>query len=78
MTTTAPTTWQLLLRLSLISQIAFGLMLVIALALIAPGATQSVAVLGELFIAALKAVAPVLVLLLVASATGEAIQLERA
>lgn len=68
MTTATPTALQRLMRLSLISQIAIGLMLGIALALIAPGATPSVAILGDLFIAALKAVAPVLVLLLVASA----------
>ena len=38
------------------------------LALIAPGATKSVALLGDLFIAALKAVAPILVFVLVAAA----------
>jgi serine/threonine transporter len=54
--------------MSLISQIAIGLVLGIALALIAPGATKSVALLGDLFIAALKAVAPILVFVLVAAA----------
>ena len=39
------------------------------LALIAPGATKSVALLGDLFIAALKAVAPILVFVLVAGDT---------
>jgi len=56
------------MRMSLISQIAIGLVLGIALALIAPGATKSVALLGDLFIAALKAVAPILVFVLVAAA----------
>lgn len=67
MTTAAPTAFQRLTRLSLISQIAIGLVLGIALAVIAPGATKSVALLGNLFIAALKAVAPVLVFVLVAA-----------
>lgn len=67
MTTATPTAFQRLTRLSLIAQIAIGLVLGIALALIAPGATQSVALLGDLFIAALKAVAPVLVFVLVAA-----------
>lgn len=68
MTTATPTALQRLMRLSLISQIAIGLVLGVALALIAPGATKSVALLGDLFIAALKAVAPVLVFVLVAAA----------
>ena len=68
MKTAAPTAPQRLMRLSLIAQITIGLILGIALALFAPGATQSVALLGDLFIAALKAVAPVLVFVLVAAA----------
>ncbi len=68
MTTATSTALHQVLRLSLISQIAIGLALGIAFALIAPGATQSVALLGDLFIAALKAVAPVLVFVLVAAA----------
>jgi serine/threonine transporter len=55
------------MRLNLISQIAIGLVLGIALALVAPKATPSVEMLGDLFIAALKAVAPVLVFVLVAA-----------
>ena len=66
-TTQAPTALQRLLRLSLIAQIAIGLVLGVALALIAPQATKSVALLGDLFIAALKAVAPILVFVLVAA-----------
>ena len=68
MKTAAPTALQRLMRLSLIAQITIGLILGIALALFAPGATQSVALLGDLFIAALMAVAPVLVFVLVAAA----------
>ena len=68
MTTATPTALQRLMRMSLISQIAIGLVLGIALALIAPGATKSVALLGDLFIAVLKAVAPILVLVLVTAA----------
>jgi serine/threonine transporter len=70
MTTTNPTALQRLLRRSLISQIAIGLVLGIALALFAPEATPSVAMLGDLFIAALKAVAPVLVFVLVTASIG--------
>ena len=68
MTTATPTAMQRLMRMSLISQIAIGLLLGIALALLAPGATPSVALLGDLFISALKAVAPVLVFVLVRAA----------
>jgi len=68
MTTATPTAMQRLMRMSLISQIAIGLLLGIALALLAPGATPSVALLGDLFISALKAVAPVLVFVLVMAA----------
>src|SRR5690606_17850450 len=68
MTTATPTAFQRLMRMSLISQIAIGLVLGVALALIAPGATKSVALLGDIFIAALKAVAPILVFVLVAAA----------
>ena len=68
MTTANPTAFQRLMRMSLISQIAIGLVLGVALALIAPGATKSVALLGDLFIAALKAVAPILVFVLVTAA----------
>jgi serine/threonine transporter len=53
---------------SLVLQIAIGIVLGIGLALVSPSAARSVMLLGNLFVAALKAVAPVLVLLLVASA----------
>ena len=53
---------------SLVLQIAIGVVLGIALALVAPDAAKSAMLLGTLFVSALKAVAPVLVLVLVASA----------
>ena len=56
-----------LLHMSLVSQIVIGLVCGIALALLAPAAARSVAMLGDLFTAALKAVAPVLVFVLVAA-----------
>lgn len=53
---------------SLVAQIALGLLAGILLAWLWPEATASVGFLGSLFISALKAVAPVLVFILVASA----------
>ncbi len=53
---------------SLVVQISIGIALGVALALISPDAGRSVMLLGNLFVSALKAVAPVLVLVLVASA----------
>ncbi|MGB5344902.1 MAG: serine/threonine transporter SstT [Woeseia sp.] len=53
---------------SLVMQIGVGIVLGIVLALISIDAAQAVAILGNLFVQALKAVAPVLVLVLVASA----------
>jgi serine/threonine transporter len=53
---------------SLVLQIAIGIAAGIALAFISPDAAQSSMLLGNLFVSALKAVAPVLVLVLVASA----------
>ena len=49
-------------------QIAIGIVAGIVLSLVSPPAAGSAMLLGELFVAALKAVAPVLVLVLVASA----------
>lgn len=57
-----------LTRTSLVTQIAIGVVCAIVLVLVAPGAGGAVALFGTLFIAALKAVAPVLVLVLVAAA----------
>jgi serine/threonine transporter len=57
-------------RTGLVTQIVIGLILGIALALLWPQAALSVGLLGTLFISALKAVAPVLVLVLVMAAIG--------
>ncbi|PMR69493.1 serine/threonine transporter SstT [Halomonas heilongjiangensis] len=57
-----------LLRLGLIPQIAIGIVCGILLASVSPEAAQSVSLLGQLFISALKAVAPILVFVLVAAA----------
>lgn len=53
---------------SLVTQIVIGLLLGLVLAYFAPSAAQSVGFLGNIFVKALRSVAPVLVLLLVASA----------
>lgn len=57
-----------LLQLGLIPQITIGIVAGILLAIIAPEAARSVSLLGQLFISALTAVAPILVFVLVASA----------
>lgn len=57
-------------RLGLIPQIVIGLLAGIVLALAWPGAGQAVGLLGTVFISALKAVAPVLVLVLVTAAVA--------
>lgn len=53
---------------SLVLQIAIGIVAGVGLALLSPQAAKSTMLLGNLFVQALKAVAPVLVLVLVASA----------
>jgi serine/threonine transporter len=58
---------RLLNRTSLVSQIMVGLIAGIALALFFPAAAQSAGLLGSLFVSALKAVAPILVFVLVAA-----------
>ncbi|NMM76530.1 serine/threonine transporter SstT [Acidovorax sp. SRB_14] len=55
-------------RTSLVAQIVLGLLAGIVLATAFPAATPQVAILGTLFISALKAVAPVLVFILVIAA----------
>ncbi len=57
-------------RTSLVAQITIGLLAGLALAILVPTATPSVAFLGNLFISALKAIAPVLVFVLVMAAIG--------
>lgn len=58
---------RLLNRTSLVSQIMVGLIAGIALALFFPAAAKSAGLLGSLFVSALKAVAPILVFVLVAA-----------
>lgn len=53
---------------SLVVQIAIGIVAAVILSLISPAAAKSAMLLGNLFVQALKAVAPILVLVLVASA----------
>ena len=55
---------------SLVAQIAIGLVCGIAIALLAPELARSTALLGDIFISALKAVAPVLVFVLVTDAVA--------
>ncbi len=54
-------------RTSLVLQIVIGLVVGALLALFLPAAAKSAALLGDLFVQALKAVAPVLVFVLVTS-----------
>ena len=67
MTTAQHPLINLLNRTSLVLQIAIGLVAGIALALLFPAAAASVSFLGSVFVSALKAVAPVLVFVLVAA-----------
>lgn len=62
------TVFRPLMRLGLVAQIALGIVAGVLLVIISPDAARSVALLGELFVKALKAVAPVLVFVLVAAA----------
>ena len=57
-----------LLSLGLVPQILIGVVLGVVVALVAPGIAQSLGLLGQLFVGMLKAVAPLLVLVLVMSA----------
>ena len=63
--TAAPSLLQRLMRVSLVSQIVIGLLAGILLAWLAPSAALSVAFIGKVFVSALKAVAPILVFVLV-------------
>ncbi|MBT2680381.1 serine/threonine transporter SstT [Bacillus sp. ISL-35] len=58
-------------RVSLVKQIIAGLLIGVVLALTIPEAAKPVAIFGSLFVGALKAVAPVLVLFLVMSAIAQ-------
>ena len=63
-----PSLLQRVLSASLVLQIAVGIVAGVLLALAAPEAARACMLLGNLFVQALKAVAPILVLVLVASA----------
>lgn len=65
MTAAPPTLLQKLKSTSLITQIVIGLIAGILLAWLAPSAALSVAFIGKVFVSALKAVAPILVFVLV-------------
>ena len=65
MTDAPPTLLQKLKRTSLVTQIVIGLLAGILLAWLAPSAALSVAFIGKVFVSALKAVAPILVFVLV-------------
>ncbi|AZC19598.1 MULTISPECIES: serine/threonine transporter SstT [Pseudomonas] len=65
MSASPPSFLQSLKRLSLVTQIVIGLIAGIALALLAPEAAKSTAFIGKVFVSALKAVAPILVFVLV-------------
>ena len=65
MTDAPPTLLQKLTRTSLVTQIMIGLIVGILLAWLAPAAALSVAFIGKVFVSALKAVAPILVFVLV-------------
>lgn len=58
-------------RLSLVQQIVIGLLIGIVLALAAPDKLSGITIFGDLFVGALKAVAPVLVFFLVMSAISQ-------
>lgn len=61
----------LLKRIGMVNLIFIGLVLGVAVALLAPETAKSIALLGELFVRALKAVAPILVFVLVASSVAQ-------
>lgn len=63
--------WKKFAALSLVKKIIIGLIAGIILALVAPQAAAPVAILGTLFVAALKGVAPILVFFLVISALAQ-------
>ncbi|MCI7060294.1 MAG: cation:dicarboxylase symporter family transporter, partial [Megasphaera elsdenii] len=60
--------WNALNRISLIKQILVGLIIGIVVAMAFPAAGKELALLGVIFVGALKGIAPVLVFVLVAAA----------
>ena len=65
MSASPPSFLHSLKRLSLVTQIVIGLIAGIALALLAPEVAKSTTFIGKVFVSALKAVAPILVFVLV-------------
>ena len=63
--TAAPSLLHKLKNMSLVTQILIGLLAGIALAVVLPDAARSTAFIGKVFVSALKAVAPILVFILV-------------
>ncbi|QOQ77994.1 serine/threonine transporter SstT [Pseudomonas poae] len=63
--TAAPSLFQRLTRVSLVTQILIGLIAGILLALLLPEAAKATSFIGKVFVTALKAVAPILVFVLV-------------
>ena len=67
MTSTASRPWQKLLQLGLVPQIIIGILLGVLVAVVSPELAKNLSLLGTLFVKALKAIAPLLVFVLVAS-----------
>ncbi|EGM79587.1 Na+/serine symporter [Rheinheimera sp. A13L] len=68
MTSEASRPWQKLLQLGLVPQIVIGILLGVLVAVVSPELAKNLSLLGTLFVNALKAIAPLLVFVLVASA----------
>jgi serine/threonine transporter len=68
MTSTVSRPWQKLLQLGLVPQIIIGILLGVLVAVVSPELAKNLSLLGALFVKALKAIAPLLVFVLVASA----------
>jgi serine/threonine transporter len=68
MTSTASRPWQKLLQLGLVPQIIIGILLGVLVAVVSPELAKNLSLLGTIFVKALKAIAPLLVFVLVASA----------
>ena len=68
MTSEASRPWQKLLQLGLVPQIIIGILLGVLVAVVSPELAKNLSLLGTLFVNALKAIAPLLVFVLVASA----------
>lgn len=68
MTSSSSRPWQKLLQLGLVPQIIIGILLGVLVAVVSPELAKNLSLLGTLFVKALKAIAPLLVFVLVASA----------